>query len=169
VDRNAVLYIIWIANCRKGTSPKNSQYGFLPSWYSSVSEEYQDGENSYYEFCGLVPFLQLAIFVGLAELYDWESLLLLYTFSSPQVREWKIPWETSTWKTERDLMVEGDMKVHLRDVAVTEMNKISTGSYDLYFYHKITKSYLKSYICSCLPHVFSMRQDLEWWLYKFSY
>jgi hypothetical protein len=28
---------------------------------SSVTEEYQDGENSYCEFFGLVPFLQLAI------------------------------------------------------------------------------------------------------------
>jgi hypothetical protein len=32
-----------------------------PSWYSSVTEEYQDGENSYREFFGFVPFLQLAI------------------------------------------------------------------------------------------------------------
>jgi hypothetical protein len=29
--------------------------------YSSITEEYQDGENSYCEFFGLVPFLQLAI------------------------------------------------------------------------------------------------------------
>jgi hypothetical protein len=46
-----------------GTSPKNSQYEFSPSWYSSVTEEYQeyqDGENSYCEFIGLVPILQLA-------------------------------------------------------------------------------------------------------------
>jgi hypothetical protein len=50
-----------IANCRKGTSQKNSQYHFSPFWYSSVTEEYQDGENSYCEFFGLVPFLQLAI------------------------------------------------------------------------------------------------------------
>jgi hypothetical protein len=35
------------ANCRKGTSPKNPQYEFSPSWYSSVTEEYQ---NSQYEF-----------------------------------------------------------------------------------------------------------------------
>jgi hypothetical protein len=28
---------------------------------SSVTEEYQDGENSYCEFFGLIPFLQLAI------------------------------------------------------------------------------------------------------------
>jgi hypothetical protein len=34
---------------------------FSPSWYSSVTEEYQDGENSYCEFFGLLPFLQLAI------------------------------------------------------------------------------------------------------------
>jgi hypothetical protein len=34
---------------------------FSPSWYSSVTEEYQVGENSYCEFFGLVPFLQLAI------------------------------------------------------------------------------------------------------------
>jgi hypothetical protein len=27
---------IWIANCRKGTSPKNLQYEFSPSWYSST-------------------------------------------------------------------------------------------------------------------------------------
>jgi hypothetical protein len=40
-----------------GTSPKNSQYEFS----SSVTEEYQDGENSYCEFFGLVPFLHLAI------------------------------------------------------------------------------------------------------------
>jgi hypothetical protein len=46
----------WIANCRKGTSPKKSQYEFSPSWYSSVTEE-----NSYCEFFGLVPFLHLAI------------------------------------------------------------------------------------------------------------
>jgi hypothetical protein len=30
---------------------------------SSVTEEYQDGENSYCEFFGLVPFLQLAIHI----------------------------------------------------------------------------------------------------------
>jgi hypothetical protein len=35
----------------------------LPSWYSSVTEKYQDGENSYCEFFGLVPFLQLAIYL----------------------------------------------------------------------------------------------------------
>jgi hypothetical protein len=29
---------IWIANCRKGTSPKNLQYEFSPSWYSSVTD-----------------------------------------------------------------------------------------------------------------------------------
>jgi hypothetical protein len=58
-----VLFHMWIAYCRKGTSPKNSQYEFSPSWYSSVTEEYQDGENSYCEFFGLVPFLQLAIHV----------------------------------------------------------------------------------------------------------
>jgi hypothetical protein len=40
---------------------KNKQYEFLPSWYSSVTEEYQDGKNSYCEFFGLVPSLQLAI------------------------------------------------------------------------------------------------------------
>jgi hypothetical protein len=34
------------------------------SLYSSVTEEYQDGKNSYCEFFGLVPFLQLAIHVG---------------------------------------------------------------------------------------------------------
>jgi hypothetical protein len=33
---------------------------FSPSWYS-VTEEYQDGEISYCEFFGLVPFLQLVI------------------------------------------------------------------------------------------------------------
>jgi hypothetical protein len=33
----------------------------FPSWYYSVTEEYQDGENSYREFFGRVPFLQLAI------------------------------------------------------------------------------------------------------------
>jgi hypothetical protein len=32
---------------------------------SSVTEEYQDGENSYCEFFGLVPFMQLAIQIGL--------------------------------------------------------------------------------------------------------
>jgi hypothetical protein len=37
------FFHIWIANC------------------ASVTEEYQDGENSYCEFFGLVPFLQLAI------------------------------------------------------------------------------------------------------------
>jgi hypothetical protein len=31
----------WITNCRKGTSPKNSQYEFSPSWYSSVIEAIQ--------------------------------------------------------------------------------------------------------------------------------
>jgi hypothetical protein len=40
--------------------PKNSQYEFSPSWYFSLTEEYQgrteeyqDGENSYCEFFGL--------------------------------------------------------------------------------------------------------------------
>jgi hypothetical protein len=33
------------------------------SWYSSVTE-YQDGENSYCEFLGLFPFLQLAIHIA---------------------------------------------------------------------------------------------------------
>jgi hypothetical protein len=33
-------------------------------WYSSVTEEYQDGKNSRCEFFGLVPFLQLAIKVS---------------------------------------------------------------------------------------------------------
>jgi hypothetical protein len=28
---------IWITNCKKGTSPKNSQYEFSPSWYSSAT------------------------------------------------------------------------------------------------------------------------------------
>jgi hypothetical protein len=48
--------LIWVANCRKGTSPKNSKYEFSPSWCSSVTE-YQDGEKSYCEFFGLLPFL----------------------------------------------------------------------------------------------------------------
>jgi hypothetical protein len=61
----------WNANCRKGTSPKNSQYEF------SVTEEYQDGEKSYCEFFGLGPFLQLAIplspwnMVGRRQYYDY--------------------------------------------------------------------------------------------------
>jgi hypothetical protein len=42
---------VWIANCRKGTSPKNSQYEFSPSWYSS-------------EVFWLVPFMQLAIHIS---------------------------------------------------------------------------------------------------------
>jgi hypothetical protein len=29
-----------IANCRKGTSLKNSQCEFSPSWYSSATEEH---------------------------------------------------------------------------------------------------------------------------------
>jgi hypothetical protein len=32
--------LIWITNCRKGTSPKNSQYEFSLSWNSSVTEEF---------------------------------------------------------------------------------------------------------------------------------
>jgi hypothetical protein len=32
-----ITRLIWIANCRKGTGPKNSQYEFSPSWSSSVS------------------------------------------------------------------------------------------------------------------------------------
>jgi hypothetical protein len=44
-----------------GTSPKNSQHDFSPSWYYSVTEEYQNGEKLCCEFFGLVPFLQLAI------------------------------------------------------------------------------------------------------------
>jgi hypothetical protein len=43
---------------------KISQYEFSPSWYSFVTEDYQDGQNSYCEFFGLVPFLQLAIHMG---------------------------------------------------------------------------------------------------------
>jgi hypothetical protein len=39
-------------------------YRRMSSWYSSVTEEYRDGENSYYKFFGLVPFLQLAIQLG---------------------------------------------------------------------------------------------------------
>jgi hypothetical protein len=34
---------IWIANCRKETSPKTHIMNF--HWHSSVTEEYQDGEN----------------------------------------------------------------------------------------------------------------------------
>jgi hypothetical protein len=40
---------------------KNIQYEFSRSWYSSVTEEYQDGENPYCEFFGLVTFLESAI------------------------------------------------------------------------------------------------------------
>jgi hypothetical protein len=36
-------------------------YEFSPSWYSSVTEDYQDGENSCFVFFGLFPLLQLAI------------------------------------------------------------------------------------------------------------
>jgi hypothetical protein len=35
---------------------------------TSVTEEYQDGENSYCEFFGLVPFLQLAIQGSISEI-----------------------------------------------------------------------------------------------------
>jgi hypothetical protein len=45
----------------------------LPCWYSSVTEEYQDGENSCCEFFGLVPFLQLA--VQIRERADSEPVL----------------------------------------------------------------------------------------------
>jgi hypothetical protein len=37
------------------------RHEFSPSWYSSVTEEYEDGKNSYCQFFGLVHFLQLAI------------------------------------------------------------------------------------------------------------
>jgi hypothetical protein len=40
----------------------------LPSWYSTVTEEYQDGENSYCECFGLAPFLQLAIHIWIVSL-----------------------------------------------------------------------------------------------------
>jgi hypothetical protein len=50
-----------MANFRKGKRPKNSQYEFSPSWYSSVTEEYQGGDNSYCGSLGLIPSLQLAI------------------------------------------------------------------------------------------------------------
>jgi hypothetical protein len=50
-----------IANCRKGTSPKNSQYEFSPSCYSSVTLEYQDGKTHIANFSDLFLFLQLAI------------------------------------------------------------------------------------------------------------
>jgi hypothetical protein len=59
--QHADSFFSWIAKCRKGTIPKNSQHKFSPSWYSSVTEEYQDGEISYCEFFGIIPFLQLAI------------------------------------------------------------------------------------------------------------
>jgi hypothetical protein len=36
---------------------------------NSVTEGYQDGENSYCEFFGLVPFLQLAIHIFILFLF----------------------------------------------------------------------------------------------------
>jgi hypothetical protein len=51
---------------------QNPQYEFSPSWYSSVTEEYQDDKNSYCEFFGLVPFLQKAIHIDLAVGSEWE-------------------------------------------------------------------------------------------------
>jgi hypothetical protein len=35
--------------------------------FESLTAEYQDGENSYCEFFGLVPFLQLAIHLDVRE------------------------------------------------------------------------------------------------------
>jgi hypothetical protein len=57
------------------------KYAFSPSWYS-VTEEYQDGENSYSEFFGFVLFLQLAIHIQLAVISEAHSIRVKMGFDS---------------------------------------------------------------------------------------
>jgi hypothetical protein len=56
---------------------------------TSVTEEYQDGENSYCEFFGLVPFLQLAIHILLSTLFSNTHFLCSSLWSGDKVPQYK--------------------------------------------------------------------------------
>jgi hypothetical protein len=58
---------------------------------SSVTEEYQDGENSYCDFFRLVPFLQLAIQLNLLKLLRPAVLISLCDMPSQVIAAKTIP------------------------------------------------------------------------------